>query len=328
MIVLSQAYGTDSPDVSVIIPTYNRISMLEEALVSVLYQDFDGVVEIIVVDDNSSDGTSEIVSQKYPNIRLISLKHNVGAYVARNLALKEARGKYIAFLDSDDLWETNHLKTQLAALEDNERCFCVSGLVIWNTVKDRKNTILQKPNLKRYTSPLHQLLVNFSFIHTPSSVVFPRQIFSEVGLFDETYRISGDNDFYIRCLLADYNPIFTELPTAIFRVHDRGRMTNIKNLEIRIKIKLARAEQFYPLVEKCTDIVPIEQIYAEIYANYASSYFRHKNFQQWLSLSIESARHANFFYALSSMIYDIRGLLKIGTKMRIIKSYLKNSLPI
>ena len=325
MIITSQLSDTQIPDVSVIIPTHNRISMLEEALASVFSQDIDGIVEIIVIDDNSSDGTSEIVSEKYPNIRLISLKQNVGAYVARNLALNEARGNYIAFLDSDDLWETNYLKTQLAALEGNQRCFCVSALVVWNTVKDQRKTYLQKPNLKRFTSPFHQLLTAGSFISTPSSIVFPRQVFSEVGLFDETYRLSGDNDLYIRCLLAGYSLIFTELPTAICRRHNQGQMTDIKNIEMRRKIRLARADKFYCLVENCVDIVPIEQIYAEINKYFASTYFRNKYLGKWLSLSIKSASHVNLFYALSNIIYDIRGLLRIGTKIRIIFSYLKKA---
>lgn len=329
MIALSQTNSIDSPDVSVITPTYNRISMLNEALASALDQDFDGAVEIIVVDDNSSDGTSEIVSQKYPNVRLISLKQNVGAYVARNLALKEARGKYIAFLDSDDLWKKNYLKTQLAALEGKERCLCVSALEIWTPFQDRRRTYLQKPNFKRYTSLLHQLLVAGSFIYTPSSVIFPKKVFSEVGLFDETYRINGDKELYIRCLLAGYQLIFTELPTTILRAHeDPDRATNIKNMETRIKIDLAKADLFYSQVDKMVDIAPIEQIYAEIYANSASHYFRNGNLKQWLSLSIESAKYANFFYGLSTMIHDVRSLLQIGTKIRTLSSYLKRALPI
>ena len=328
MIPLSLTPNIQSPDVSVIIPTYNRISMLEEALASVFSQDFDGIVEIIVVDDNSQDGTSEIISKKYPEIRLIRLKQNVGCCAARNRALVQAKGKYIACLDSDDLWETNYLKTQLAALKGNERCLSVSALVIWNTEKDHRQTYLQKPNLKRYTSLFQQLLVAGTFIYTPSSVVFPRQVFTEVGLFDEIYRLGGDRDLYIRCLLAKYSLIFTGLPTAILRVHDKGRMTDFKTFEMRIKTQFARADKFYPLVEKCTDIASIEQIYAEIYTNGASRYFRNKYWSKWLSLSIKSARHANFFYALSSMINDIRGLLMIGTKIRKISSYIKNNSPI
>ena len=325
MITLSLTSNIRNPDVTVIIPTYNRVSMLEESLASALCQDFDGIFEIIVVDDNSSDGTSEIVSEKYPKIRLISLKQNVGAYAARNLALKEARGKYIAFLDSDDLWEKDYLKTQLAALEGNEGYFCVSALVIWNTMKDRRTTYLQKPNLNRYSSGYHQMLVDGSFIRTPSSVVFPRQVFTEVGLFDETYRFGGDTDLYIRCLLAGYSLIFTELPTAILRVHDQGRATDFKNFEMRMKARFARADKFYSLVEKCANMVSIEQIYAEINTLFASQCFRKKYFRKWLSLSIKSARHANFFYALLSIIKDIRCQLRIGTKMRIMFSSLKKT---
>ena len=91
--------------------------MLEEALASVFKQEFDGTVEVIVVDNNSQDSTPEVVGQKYPDVHLISLKKNVGAYVSRNRALLEAKGKYIAFLDSDDIWKTNYLKTQIAALQ-------------------------------------------------------------------------------------------------------------------------------------------------------------------------------------------------------------------
>ena len=328
MIITSQLSETQIPDVSVIIPTYNRVSMLEEALASVFSQDFDGIVEIFVVDDNSSDGTSEIVREKYPNISLISLKQNLGAYGARNRAISLAKGRYLALLDSDDLWEKNYLETQLAALEGNERCLCVSALVIWNTVEDQRETHFQKPNLKRYTSSLHQLLVASSFICTPSSVVFPRQVFTEVGLFDETYRLGGDKEFYIRCLLAGYSLIFTEIPTTILRVHDQGRAADFKNFEIKIKHKFAIADKFYPLVEKRVDIAPIERIYAEIYADCASSYFRKKCLKQWLSLSIESARYANLFYVLSSIIHDIRCLLRIGTRMRKISSSFQKISPI
>jgi glycosyltransferase involved in cell wall biosynthesis len=322
MITLSQVSDIQSPDVSVIIPTYNRLSMLEEALSSVYSQDFDGVVEIIVVDDNSQDGTSEIVSQKYPDVHLISFKQNEGAYVARNRGLLEAKGKYIAFLDSDDLWEPNYLKSQVAALEGNERCFCVSNLVTWDTVKDERTTVLPRLeflNLRGFTSPFHRLLVVGSFIWSPSSVVFPRQVFSEVGLFDEIHRLGGDTDFYIRCLLADYRVLFTELPTAIGRKHGQGRLTDIRNQELRRKTRLARADKFHPLVEKCVDIPPIERIRAEIDTHFAREYFREKFFLQWIALSIESARKDSLGYALANMLHDIRCFLKIGTRLRRIR---------
>lgn len=305
-----------SPDISVVIPTYNRISMLEEALASVLSQDFDGTVEIIVVDDNSQDRTSEMVSQKYPHIHLISLKHNVGAYVARNLAISETRGKYIAFLDSDDLWEKNYLISQIEALKGKERCFSVSALVTWNTVENCKWVDIQKPDIKKYNSPFHHLLVEGSFIFTPSSVIFPRQVFDELGLFDETYRYGGDTELYIRCLLGGYQAIFTELPVAIRRIHGKGQATDAKNIEIRKESRIARANKFYHLIQKQFDIVPLRQIYAGIDTTFAKQYLIEKKILCWLKLSLKSAYNASPGYALYNMMLDLRCLLKIGTRLK------------
>jgi acetyltransferase-like isoleucine patch superfamily enzyme/GT2 family glycosyltransferase len=277
--------------------------MLEEALASVISQDFAGVVEIIVVDDNSQDGTSEIV-KRYTNVHLISLKQNVGVYAARNRALLVAKGKYIAFLDSDDLWETNYLKTQIAALAGKERCFCASALVAWDTVTDQKKIRLQKPNLVKFTSLIHQLLCEGSFIITLSSVVFPQQVFDEIGLFDETYRVGGDNDLYTRCLLAGYQLIFTELPLVIYRKHDKGKLTDPKNLELRKKGRIERLNK-YPLIEKCVGKGSRRRIRAEIHASFASQYFKTKHFLRWLISSLESAYNASPVYALSNMKNDI-----------------------
>ncbi len=282
--------------------------MLEEALASVLSQTFDGAVEIIVVDDNSQDRTSEIINRNYPNIRLISLKQNIGAYGARNQALIEAKGKYIAFLDSDDLWEKNYLKTQINALKDKDMCFCVSDIVVWNMEKKQKQILSQRPNLDKYTSLIHHLLVS-SFIHSPSSVVIPRKAFDEVSLFNETIRIGEDAALYERCVVFGYDLIYTGLPVAIKRTHSSDQLTSPKNLEIRKKNRLARVKKLYPLIEKRFDIVPIRCIYAEINADFASQYFNNKYLFHWLGSSLSSARNSSLPYSLSNMINDIKDLL-------------------
>ena len=283
--------------------------MLEEALASIYAQDFDGVVEIIVIDDCSQDGTSEILKRKHPNIRLISLEQNVGHHIARNCAIVKAKGKYIAFLDSDDLWEPNYLKSQITALEGKERCFSVSGVIVLYTATDKKEIGNQKPRLNRYSSPFHHLLVGGSFICTPSSAVFPRKVFDEVGLFDEETRIAGDADLYLRCLIADYSPIFTDLPVAIWRNHGDQLTTTMKNEEARLKGRLSRAGRYYPLVKERVDIVPLKQIYAEIYRLFAGKYFRANYFLDWLLLYIKSASYASWHYALVNMLRDIKILL-------------------
>jgi len=305
---LFQESGNQTVDVSVIIPTHNRITMLDEALISVLSQNFDGIVEIIVVDDNSQDKTSEFVRKEHPGIRLISLQQNVGAYAARNRALIEAKGKYIAFLDSDDIWEKNYLKTQVTALEGKTKCFCVSDLVVWNTANNQKQIFVQKPNLAKYTSLIHHLLVA-SFIYTPSSVVIPRKAFDEVGLFDETIRIGEDAALYERCIISGYQPIFTEVPLAIKRRHSSDQLTNAKNLENRKKHRLARVNKLYPLIEKQFSTVPLQRIYAEIHADFASQYISKNYFLHWFTSSIASAHHASFSYTLFNMMDDMKELI-------------------
>src|SRR6266496_3667581 len=98
--------------VSVVIPTYNRACWLGDAICSVLQQSHPAL-EILVVDDGSTDHTKELCAQFGSRVRHIPQEH-AGAAVARNRGLQEVRGEYVAFLDSDDLWEPRKLETHLA----------------------------------------------------------------------------------------------------------------------------------------------------------------------------------------------------------------------
>ena len=101
--------------VSVIIPTYNRANLVTEAINSVLMQSCKDI-EIIVIDDGSTDNTSKVLKTFGDRIRYIKQK-NMGAGAARNRGLKEANGKYIAFLDSDDIWLDFKIELQVAIME-------------------------------------------------------------------------------------------------------------------------------------------------------------------------------------------------------------------
>jgi len=105
-----------NPKVSVVIPTYNRASEVRNAIESVLTQTFSDL-EVIVVDDGSSDGTGKILGESYGNRIRYYAQANQGASVARNRGVAEARGEWIAFLDSDDLWEREKLEWQFKALD-------------------------------------------------------------------------------------------------------------------------------------------------------------------------------------------------------------------
>jgi glycosyltransferase involved in cell wall biosynthesis len=312
-------------DVSVIIPTYNRISMLEEALASVFSQEFDGVFEVIVADDNSQDGTPEIVATKYPDVHLIRLEQNLGHGAARNRAIGSAKGKYIAFLDSDDLWKPDYLKVQIASLEDQDRSFAVSGLEIWDVQADQRRIVLQKPDLDSYMSPIHQLLlIGKTFILTPSSVVFSRAIFDEVGLFEERFRVGVDIDFYLRCLGAGFNMIFTEHLTVIKREGSSDQLTGHKNLKPREKSVFSRIHKYYHLygAKNPNKAPPIKHIYIENHLWYTNAYFYIgyplDGLRSSLSAAHNGAPSLAFFCATKSILSytkkEIKHSLKGGLK--------------
>lgn len=104
------------PEVSVVIPTYNRADKISKSIESVLAQTFTDL-EIIVVDDGSSDNTGEVLGRQFGGRIRYYAQPNQGASVARNKGIQESRGKWIAFLDSDDLWVPEKLEWQLKALE-------------------------------------------------------------------------------------------------------------------------------------------------------------------------------------------------------------------
>ncbi|MBT9314744.1 glycosyltransferase family 2 protein [Leptothoe spongobia] len=296
-IVTTSSTSTLIPDVSVIIPTYNRITMLEEALASLHAQEYDGMVEIIVIDDNSQDGTSQIIREKYTDIHLITLSENGGASAARNQGIAVAKGEFIAFLDSDDLWEPDHLRSQIALLKsknitDTQTHFGVSDIFIWETIKDIRYQKSQKPK-PQYSSTLHHLLSGGSFVSTPSAVIFPKHILDEIGIFDNNLRLAEDTDLYTRAILKDFKPVFTEQASVVRRKHDSGQAMTIKNIEPRITNRLDALRKYYPLAKQRLGNVKQSQIHSEIYSDFARYYYEDKSYGDWLKLLLISTRYSS-----------------------------------
>lgn len=118
--------------VSIVMPSYNTASFIAEAIHSVLAQTYENW-ELLIVDDCSSDSTEEVISSflSDPRIRYLKNEHNSGAAITRNRAIKEARGEWIAFLDSDDVWMPEKLERQLSFMADHGYRFsCTSCRVI------------------------------------------------------------------------------------------------------------------------------------------------------------------------------------------------------
>ena len=189
------------PKVSVIIPTHNRLPMLKEAVDSVLRQDFEDV-ELIVVDDGSTDGTGSKIEQYGGRVKLLQHPQNKGVSAARNTGILHAKGKYIAFLDSDDLWVKGKLKTQVSFLDENPHYPLCYTDEIWIRKGRRVN-----PKVKhaKYSGWIFEKCLPLCTI-SPSSAVMRKTLLTKVGLFDEALPVCEDYDFWLRVSIR--YPIF------------------------------------------------------------------------------------------------------------------------
>jgi len=199
-----------SPLVSVVIPTHNRRDLLAEAVASVREQTYDPI-EIIVIDDGSGDGTAEMIRERFPRVRLVRQPHR-GVSTARNRGIAEAQGEYIAFLDSDDLWLPKKLAAEMDALLKNPELKICHTDEIWIRRGVRVNPMKKH---RKYGGWIYPHCLPLCII-SPSSVILKREVFNEVGAFDEALPACEDYDLWLR-VTARHPVHFIERPLIVKR---------------------------------------------------------------------------------------------------------------
>jgi len=211
--------------VSVVMPTYNRRNYIRESLDSVLAQDF-SAFEVIVVDDGSTDGTEEEIRPYEDRIRYIR-QENRGAGVARNVGIRNARGTYIAFMDSDDLSGPNHLKSLYSFLDRNPEFAMVVGNGGYLGGKNRnRNAIIAPKRVKR----LEERGVTIKDLFDGRVVrlqgtMTRKSVFEEIGLLDEWFRLSYDLDIALR-IIKDHQIGFINEEVYLWRQHGDNISSN------------------------------------------------------------------------------------------------------
>jgi len=200
------------PQVSVVIPSYNRASNALRAMHSALNQT-EKSVEVLVVDDGSSDDTPQAFAQLPPRVTYIR-KPNGGASSARNAGLRRASGEWVALLDSDDEWAPEKLARQLAAMGKD---YVASACRHVHINADGSREV--KP--ERLPGAHHHLFVDLygNLSLKTSTLVFRRHLLEKVGLFHERFPISNDWDFFLRLARAVNNSGMVILPDALVTVH-------------------------------------------------------------------------------------------------------------
>jgi glycosyltransferase involved in cell wall biosynthesis len=206
------------PLVSVVIPAYNCARTITQTIESALNQE-DADLEVIVVDDGSSDATTEIV-EAIPDARVRLVRQsNAGPAAARNTGTLNARGTWVAYLDADDVWLPHKLRTQLSVLSSRPDVFAVQASAY--IVDDQLNVLW----LKRCTQPENLLLTFLRFQNmpnAPSSWIVDREKLSEIGNWDADLAILEDWEFSLR--MARYcNPVCLPEPLSMYRQHPGNR---------------------------------------------------------------------------------------------------------
>ena len=224
--------------VSVIIPSYNRADYLPLTLQSIFDQAL-APDEIIVVDDGSSDGTAELVKDYGSRVRYFGQNH-LGVAAARNLGLSMAHGDVIAWLDADDLWDPDFLRTVVSRLELDQS---IDGVYTGFALIDSAGNVLVTPEPKVVPpAGLFQALIDSDFIIT-SAFVVRKKCFEQVGCFDESFRICEDYDMFLR-LSKVFTLVGVSQPLMKLRVHEHN-ITRDTQIFCRFRLALT-AKHFGP----------------------------------------------------------------------------------
>lgn len=187
---------THSPKVSIILPTHNRAHFIKKSIKSVLAQTYNQY-ELIIIDDGSTDDTERII-QDIKDERLIYIKHphQKGANAARNTGIQHAKGEYIAFQDSDDIWSETKLEKQMKAFQQTPSNVGVVYTAFWR-VKGCRRKYIPPKSLKIKEGNIFHSLLKKSFIGTPSALI-RRECLRKAGWFDENMPRLQDWEFFLR----------------------------------------------------------------------------------------------------------------------------------
>lgn len=224
-----------NPLISVIIPMYNRENTINRAIDSVLEQSY-GNVEIIVVDDASTDGSINQLKKYKEKVKVISLEENHGAGYARNVGVDFADGEYVAFQDSDDCWYKNKLEIQMKYMLDNRYIACFCPYIRYSI--DKRVSIVPSNKIFSYEQiedSLKKILTSTNIIGTPTLVI-KKSVFMEIGKFDISLSKNEDYEFAIR-LIKNYDIGFVSEPLMEAYLQEENSITlNNDDWDAEIKI--------------------------------------------------------------------------------------------
>lgn len=237
------------PDISIIVPTYNRAGMIHRAIESIKVQTFNDW-ELIVVDDASTDNTEEIIRTYVKNdqrIRYLKHEKNKGGSVARNSGIQISKGSYIAFLDDDDRWHPEKLRLQYDYLQNYpETGLIYSGFCYVDYETDK----IIKRVRPRYQGNVSSIILKTNIIGSPTPLI-RSECFQRAGLFDDQLTSCQDWDMWIR--ISQYYS-FAYFKECLAEVTMHGRQIS-SNLSSKIDSRNKLLDKYFYFIEKKPSIL-------------------------------------------------------------------------
>ncbi|MCP4748620.1 MAG: glycosyltransferase [Desulfobacteraceae bacterium] len=262
-----------APNVSIIITCYNYGKYLSGAIDSVLWQTYNDY-EIIVIDDGSTDNTAEVI-KKYSHLKRFNYIRQVngGQSKAKNIGIKNAAGKYIAFLDADDMWEKDKLKKQIPFfLSDSVGVVYSRARYIDGDGRDLDYSLSCK-YLQPSRGKVTEKLIMDNFIPFSSSVV-RRECFERLGFFDESLKMGIDWDLWLR-ISTLYEFEFIVQPLILCRMGHKGQMSKNKRERQRCsdRIMISFASRYKKYIKKNI----LRHAWAYTYSNRGAYYLNYSS---------------------------------------------------
>ncbi|MEH2035521.1 glycosyltransferase family 2 protein [Nostoc sp.] len=231
-----------SPQISVIIPTYNADRTILETIASVQQQTFSDF-ELIVINDGSTDRTLELLnSVADPRIKIFSYS-NGGLPVARNRGISQANGEFISFLDADDLWTPDKLEAQLAALQKHPEAGVAYS---WSYYMDEKGESIHSSNTVSFEGNVYANLLVGNFLESGSNPLISKQAIDSVGEFDSTLASCEDWEYWLR-LAARWPFVVVPKQQILYRQTSGAMSSKIEVMEKYHLIVIERAFASAPL---------------------------------------------------------------------------------
>ena len=234
------------PLISVIIPTYNRSYFLKQAINSVVNQTYSNI-EIIVVDDGTPNNENEKLCSEYNNLTYIKINNSGSPCKPRNIGIRNAKGKYLAFLDDDDLWELNRLDLMVEILEKYDDYGLVHSYCSF--ISDKGNKLKGEVGRPAKPSDKHGE-VKFKMIGNWTISDYPlvkKEVVEKVGWFNEDMIAAGEDvEYWARCSFFT-KFYYLDLPLTRYRLHDGNNSIKNKKKYLTLNLFLKRFINSYLL---------------------------------------------------------------------------------